>query len=155
MTTSVVPGFYHFFFTWFDPIVSFSGAITDFVNQDFVVNSLVPKALRNEESVNPNYKFIFQQAGGGMFAVAFLSGALLRATNDLKVWKYVQAAILIIDIAGLYSIWDALKSQDRLQLSTWRGEDWGCVGLTSFVTVLRVAFLVEAGFKKARMGKAD
>jgi hypothetical protein len=154
MTTSVVPGFYHFFFTWFDPIVAFSGAVTDFVSPDFVINSLVPKTLRNEEGCNPNYKFIFQQAGGGMIAVAFLSGALLRATNDLKVWKYVQAAILLIDIATLYSVWDALRLQSRLQVSTWRGEDWGCVGLTTFVTVLRVAFLAEAGFRK-RGVKAD
>ncbi|KAF2875989.1 hypothetical protein BDV95DRAFT_287720 [Massariosphaeria phaeospora] len=155
MTTSVVPGFYHFFFTWFDPIVSFAGAITDFVSPDFVVNSLVPATLRNEAGVNPNYRFIFQQAGGGMVAVAFLSGALLRATNELKIWKYVQTAILLIDFAMLYSAWDALKLQGRLSPAAWRGEDWGTVGLTTFVTVLRIAFLAEAGFTKARVGKAE
>jgi hypothetical protein len=153
MTTSVVPGLYHFFFTWFDPIVSFSGAVTDFVSQDFVITSLVPKVLQEKEGVNPNYKFIFQQAGGGMIAVAFLSGALLRATNDLKVWKHVQAAILLIDIAMLYSVWDAFRLQGRLQPASWRGEDWGAVGLTGFVTILRVAFLAEVGFKKTRVRK--
>jgi hypothetical protein len=155
MTTSLVPGFYRFFFTWFDPIVSFSGAVADFVSQDLVIDSLVSRTIRNEEGVNPNYRFIFQQAGGGMFAVSFLSGALLRATNDLKVWKYVEAAILLIDIAMLYSAWDAFRLQDRLLPTTWRGEDWGTVGLTVYVTVLRIAFLAEVGFRKARVGKAD
>jgi hypothetical protein len=155
MTTSVVPGFYHFFYKWFDPIVSFSGAVTDFVSQDFVLNSLVPRTLRNEEGVNQNYRIIFEQAGGGMFAVAFLWGALLCATIDLKVWKYVLAAILIIDIAALYSTRDALRLQDRLRLAVRCSQDWGTVELTVFVTVLRIAFLAEAGFEKARVGNGE
>jgi len=83
-----------------------------------------------------------------MLAVSYLSGVLLRATNDLKVWKHVQTAILLIDIAMLYSAWDALRLQGRLGFADWRGEDWGTVGLTMFVTVLRLAFLAEVGFKK-------
>ncbi|KAF2000630.1 hypothetical protein P154DRAFT_522247 [Amniculicola lignicola CBS 123094] len=123
----------------------------DFAARDFVVNSLVP----NEPPLNPHYAFIFQQAGGGMLAVSFLSGALLRATDDLKVWKYIQAAILIIDVATLYSAWDALRVQDRLRLAAMRGEDWGTVGLTVFVTVLRIVFLAGVGFKKARLDKIE
>ncbi|CAI6342081.1 unnamed protein product [Periconia digitata] len=146
MTAHVIPRFYRFFFTWLDPMIAFSGGLTDFVSPDFIVNSLVSKELRPELAVNPTYKFIFQQAGGAMFAAGFLSVALLRATNDLKIWKHVQAAILIMDFATLYSAWDTLRLQGRL-MAGWRGEDWGTVGVTAFVTLLRIAFLAEVGFR--------
>ncbi|PVH92360.1 hypothetical protein DM02DRAFT_619988 [Periconia macrospinosa] len=154
MTTNRVPGFYKIFFTSVDPIIALSAAITNFVSQDFLVNSLVPRTLRNEDDVNPQYKFIFQQAGGAMLACAVLSGGLLRATNDLKVWKYVQMAILLMDFAALYSFWDALRLQSRLW-TAWRSEDWGTVGLTLFITLTRIAFLAEMGFKKVRTGKLN
>ena len=155
MTTTILPPFYAFFFTYFDPLISLSGAITDFIAPNFVVNSLVPASHLHTPSLHLHYNFIFQQAGGSMLAVSFLSGVLLRSSTDLKVWKHVQTAILLIDLATLYSAWDALRLQDRLEFRTWRGEDWGTVGLTAFVTVLRVAFLAEVGFRRGRGKKAN
>ncbi|KAF1995555.1 hypothetical protein P154DRAFT_610740 [Amniculicola lignicola CBS 123094] len=151
MTTEVVPGVYRFFFTWFDPIVSFAGAYMDFAARDLVINSLVP----NAPPCNPHYAFIFQRAGGRMLSVSFLSGALLRATDDLKVWKYIQTAILIIDVSTLYSVWDALRVQGRLRFGATRSEDWGTVGITLFATVLRVAFLAGVGYKKRPLDKTE
>jgi hypothetical protein len=56
--------------------------------------------------------FIFQQAGGGMMGLALLSGGLLRVTDDLKVWRYIQAATLFVDVAFIYSAFDAFSVQD-------------------------------------------
>jgi hypothetical protein len=153
MTTSVVPGFYRFFFTWFDLIVAIHAAYNDFVDQEWVMSSLVPKELRSE-GVDRNYRFIFQQAGGGMLGIALLSGGLLRATNDLKIWRYIQAATLLVDFAFVYSAWDAFRVQDRLEPASWRGEDWGTVVIIALVTSLRVAFLAGVGFKKTHTDKA-
>jgi hypothetical protein len=143
MSSSVVPGVYRFFFTWFDPVVAFAGAYMDFFAPDTVMNSLIPNYLHD-----PHHMFVFQQMGGGMLSISFLSAVLLRYSTDLGVWKCLQASVLIVDIATLYSCWDALKGQGRLQLGALRGEDWGTIGLTTFVTVLRVAFLAGFGFKK-------
>ena len=85
-----------------------------------------------------------------MLYISFLSATLLRYTTDLAVWKLVQAGILIVDVVMLFSIWDAWKYQARLSPGQMRGEDWGSVATTAFVTVLRLLFLLEIGFKKTR-----
>jgi hypothetical protein len=56
--------------------------------------------------------FIFQQAGGGMMGLALLSGGLLRVTDDLKVWRYIQAATFFVDVAFICSAFDAFSVQD-------------------------------------------
>ena len=54
---------------------------------------------------DPRYRPVFQQLGGGLLSVALLSAAIPRvAPDDLKVWKALQAAILLLDIAMLWSV---------------------------------------------------
>ena len=83
-----------------------------------------------------------------MLGYLFLQVFLLRATNDLKVWKLFQTAVLLFDAVCLWSLWVTLEKQDRLSLSKWRSEDWGCVVITLGVAVVRSAFLAEVGFRK-------
>jgi hypothetical protein len=47
-----------------------------------------------------------------MMGLALLSGGLLRVTDDLKVWRYIQAATLFVDVAFIYSAFDAFSVQD-------------------------------------------
>jgi hypothetical protein len=150
MTTSMIPPFYRIFFTWVDPIIAASGVWLGFAAPDTMVNSLLPGGVHDHQ-----IKFIFQQHGGGMLNIALLSAGLLRASNDLKVWNWVQGSILAVDFVGLYSIWDALRSQSRLNFGALRSEDWGCIAITGFVTVLRILFLVGVGFNKVSTGKRD
>ena len=63
-----------------------------------------------------------------MLSISFLSGILLRYSTDLGVWECVQASIFIVDLATLYSVWDALRVQGRLRLGASRGGELGTVG---------------------------
>ncbi len=144
-STPAIPAFYRIFFTYIDPLVASWGAYMDFFTPDTVLNSFVPNSARN-----PAHDMLFQQLGGGLLNIAFLSAVLLRYTNDVKIWKIVQLGILIVDVVGLYSLWDGLGRQGRLDPRGWRGEDWGCVGITGFVTVLRMMFMAEVGFRSGR-----
>ena len=47
-----------------------------------------------------------------MMGLALLSGGLLRVTDDLKVWRYIQAATLFVDVAFICSAFDAFSVQD-------------------------------------------
>lgn len=129
--------------------VSFSngfwGASLDFFAPDTVLTSFVPNAVRN-----PRHDMLFQQLGGSLLNIAFIDAVLLRYTADLVVWKIVQRAVLLVDVTGLYSLWAALSQQGRLNPAVWRGEDWGCVGITGLVTVVRILFIVEVGFRSRR-----
>jgi Na+-driven multidrug efflux pump len=89
-----------------------------------------------------------------LMGLALLSRGLLRATGDLKVWRYIQATTLLVVVASIYSAFDAFSVQDRLQPALWCGEDWGMVLIIAFVTSWRVAFLAGIGFK-THADKAD
>lgn len=85
--------------------------------------------------------------------MAFLMIFLLRYTRDVKVWKLFEFGILITDITLFYSLWKALEAQGRLQLESLRWEEWGTVAITGFVTLVRVLFLLGAGFAKESIKK--
>jgi hypothetical protein len=53
-----------------------------------------------------------------MMGLALLSGGLLRVTDDLKVWRYIQAATLFVDVAFIYSAFDAFSVQDSRHIQT-------------------------------------
>lgn len=138
-----IPTFYRILFTWIDPIVAIWGAYLDFFEPDMVLNSFIPNSARN-----PDHDLLFQQLGGGMLNIAFVQAILLRYTNDIKIWKIIQAANLIVDIVMMYSLGAALMHQGRLSPADWRGEDWGCLGITGFATIVRIFFVAEVGFRK-------
>lgn len=77
---------------------------------------------------------------------------LLRASDDPKVWRVVQAATLGVDFGILATLWNALRMQGRSGVGEWTGGDWGNIGFTCLVAVIRVGFLAGVGGGK-REGK--
>lgn len=80
--------------------------------------------------------------------LAFIAVVLLRYTEDVKVWKTVEAAVLIWDFALLYSNYYALSRQGRLSIGALRLEDWGDIIITSQAMVVRTSFLLGVGLSK-------
>ena len=141
MSASAIPLFYRLAFAWFDPLVTLWAAYLVFTDPDTVIDSFAPNIQRN-----PDLDMFFQQTAGYTFALCFLQAVLLRVTAELRVWKVLQCAILIVDVAVLYSLHWGLSNQGRLGMMHWRGEDWGCILMTVIPTVYRLLFLAEVGF---------
>lgn len=78
----------------------------------------------------------------------YLHVILLRATTDARVWRAVQASILLVDIAMLGGFARAFNATGRLDLRLWRAEDWTNIGITGGVGLIRAAFLLGIGQKK-------
>lgn len=93
---------------------------------------------------------ILTQRGGGMLDFGIVSAALLRYTDDVNVWRIVQVACLVVDLAYYWSVWRVLGAQGRLSVATWRPEDWGSVGITAVAGMVRTAFLMGLGFENSR-----
>lgn len=110
---------------------------------DKVLDAYIPSTLSRRD---PAHFMLFQQLAANLLMVAFLSVVLLRYTADVKVWKILQASILLVDLALLYSQWDAIGKQGRLSLDGMRAEDWGCAAITGTVVLVRLLFLAEIGF---------
>lgn len=145
MPAASVPTFYRLAFTYFDPLVAFWASYMSFTDPDTIIAFFAPNTTRD-----PNLDMFFQQTGGYTLALCFLQTVLLRATADVRIWKILQCATLIIDVAMLYSLCWGLNNQGRLGLGSWKGEDWGCVLVTLVPTVYRAAFVAELGFRRGK-----
>ena len=80
-----------------------------------------------------------------MLNFGFISAVLLRYSTDMNVWKIVQVADFIVDLAYFWAVYGALDAQHRLSPSTWRAEDWGSFAITGTATLSRVLFLMGVG----------
>lgn len=104
---SRIPAFYRFYFRWSDPAICLWGAYMDFVTPAFVSNAFLPSS---QQPWNPMFNFTLQQLGGALLMLAVIDIMLLRYTEDVGVWKILQAAVLVYDLSLLYSIYGECSS---------------------------------------------
>ena len=138
--TKRIPALYRFYFKWSDPTVLFFSVYMYFVTPDEVINAFIPISMAPR---NPHHDFLTQQVGGALLMLAILTSTLLRYTEDVKIWKILEAAILVYDFALLYVSYYALSQQRRLSIGALRVEDWGkCISkkCSSTMTVLMWKF---------------
>ncbi|CAN9367452.1 unnamed protein product [Alternaria alternata] len=144
-TSPSIPAFYRIFFTYVDPIICAWGAIMDFFMPTTVLSSHIPSPTPDIGHV-----MILKQRGGGMLNFGIISA-------DMNVWRIVQLSCFVVDLAYYWAVWEVLAKQKRLDMGTWRAEDWGSIGITAFAGLVRLAFLarVEFGEAKNKEGKKN
>ncbi|KAM3471446.1 hypothetical protein MY5147_005812 [Beauveria neobassiana] len=147
-SASVVPGFYSFFFKNLDPLVALWGVYLSFVDPDAAVKASAPAS-----TYDPSQVFLFHQTSGLALAVAVVSAVLPRYTQDLGVWRILQFALILSDIAGLSGIYNSLANQGRLSPTAWTSDDKGLAGSYLVLTVVRALFLLGVGFEKPASAK--
>ncbi|KAF2832210.1 hypothetical protein CC86DRAFT_451805 [Ophiobolus disseminans] len=146
-TASAIPLFFRLFFTYVDPLICLWGAYMDFFLPRLVLSSHIPLP-----TPDIGHSMILKQRGGGMLNFGIISAVLLRYTYDVKIWNIVQVANLIVDLAYFWAVYEALSVQGRLDVGTWRKEDWGSVVITGTAGIVRMVFLAGVGFGKVRSG---
>lgn len=142
---NAIPAFYRFYFRWSDPAVCIWAAWMDNFTPNVVVNAFVPASIAPR---NPYFDFLLQQLGGALLMLAFIDIVLLRYTEDVNIWKILEAAVLIYDSSLLYSNYSSLSQQGRLSFGALRWEDWAGVAITAQAVVVRTAFLLGVGLSK-------
>jgi hypothetical protein len=140
-TSPSIPAFYRIFFTYVDPIICAWGASMDFFMPTTVLSSHIPSP-----TPDIGHAMILKQRGGGMLNFGIISAVLLRYTPDMNVWRIVQLSCFVVDLAYYWAVWEVLAKQGRLNVGTWRAEDWGSIGITVFAGLVRLAFLARVGF---------
>ncbi|KAL2812788.1 hypothetical protein BDW59DRAFT_155112 [Aspergillus cavernicola] len=137
-----IPLFYRLVLLWYEPIGSGFGCYMNLAAKDMYLNSFIPTSLAVRD---PTHNMIFNQLGAGYFFVATSQAILLRYTNDMNVWKILNGCLLGWDFILLYSLWDGLSAQGRLDPGTWRSEDLSAIVPTIFMTVVRAAIVAGIG----------
>lgn len=149
MSQQNIPNFYRVWFTWVDPLTLLPTVYALLTAPEFMMDSLIPADM---SSYNPDHAFFFHQLAALYTFIGIMLAVVLRATSDLRVWRIIIGAVLLVDIALLTSLYMSLEQQGRLELAAWRRQDWGNLLFTGWVTILRSLFLVGVGFGAERKG---
>lgn len=104
---------------------------------------------------HPSVKTIAYQLGNLYLLLLFVGIGVLCSTSEAKVVRNYMAALALADVGHMYCTylgigWDAL-----IAVNGWNDLTWGNIGITGFLFVNRVAYLLGA-FGKAgtyRFGK--
>ncbi|KAF4997426.1 hypothetical protein FDECE_12077 [Fusarium decemcellulare] len=142
--------FYRVWFTCVDPLTLVPTVYALIFTPEFMLEGLIPLTM---SAYNPDQSFLFHQLAALYAFVAIMFAVVLRATPDIKVWRIIIGAVLLIDIAILASMYVSLEHQGRLELATWRWQDWGNLVFTGGVAIIRSLFLAGVGVGDQGKGK--
>lgn len=150
MATPQIHTFYHIWFKWLDPLVLAATVYAMILNPQIMLDAWAPPPL---SAYNPDHGFLLHQLAALFVFVGLILGGVLRISNDIKVWRFIIASVLLVDIAMLASAYATLKQQDRLSFEAMRSEDWSNVLFTGLVTVIRILFLAGVGVEHKERSK--
>ncbi|KIW86007.1 hypothetical protein Z517_01401 [Fonsecaea pedrosoi CBS 271.37] len=143
---STIPPLYRVFFSTIDPLIALSGALT----QLFAPSTIL--RLYNASSATippaPETTVLLDSGAGYLLSTLFLQVAMLRARPaDVLVWRCLQGAILVQDVAIIGAVARSLDVQRRLEWGLVTGQEWANLAILAGVGALRVAFLLGVGMR--------
>jgi hypothetical protein len=135
--------FYLLWFTYFDPIVIFLTIISCIASPSASLEMVVPSTISPYDPMQAPLIWHMAPLFGFM---GIMFGVLLRASQDPKVWRIVQAATLAVDISLIVIMLGALEMQGRMRVfGEWRGIERFNLGFTVAIALGRIAFLMGIG----------
>jgi hypothetical protein len=145
---SPIPSVWRIWFATLDPIIAFSGVAGNILVPQVTLKAYDPNATIPPALVT---KIMLDMTTGFLAGTMFLQIVLLRLRpKDVAVWKCLQASISFADVAIIYSVLMGLDAQGRLDPEKWRVEEIGTLGLTGFVLLTRVLFILGIGLSSSR-----
>ncbi|MCJ1226293.1 hypothetical protein MMC12_002943 [Toensbergia leucococca] len=141
-----VPKVYTIVFKTLEPLMASLSAIylTQFDPLLYLQLTHSPSAPVSTEDIPLGMNILQQQLGNMMIFLAFIEAAVLRATDDLQVWRVVVAALVLADLGHLYSM-HGLGTEIYWNFLGWGPMEWGNIGSIYAALMLRVAFLCGLG----------
>ncbi|KIW33772.1 uncharacterized protein PV07_00596 [Cladophialophora immunda] len=145
MSSSTIPAFYRVFFSTVDPLIALSGALTQLLAPRTLLtlyngsSATLPPAIETTA--------LLDSGAGYLLSTMLLQLVLLRLRPaDRAVWRCLEAAILVQDVAVVAAVARALDAQHRL---AWplllRPGEWANLAILAGVGALRAAFLLGVG----------
>ncbi|RMZ05059.1 hypothetical protein D0862_05094 [Hortaea werneckii] len=114
-------------------------------------NAFVIPPLTFAQGVSTREHITLLQLANLYLVFAINEALVLRATNDLKVWRIFLVGLLIADFGHLWSV-HALGWPIYYQFWTWNSIHWGNLGFVYVGASMRMAFLSGLGLASSRSG---
>lgn len=140
---SLIPSFYKTFFLYLDPLICASGILTTLLLPKTFLNSFF-----SHPTITPETTLLLQINAGFFASTLLLQLVLLRLQpTDLRVWKTLQAAILVQDLAVIAAFFWVAGKEGRAGVGMWRVAEWGNLVILGVVGGIRGAFLLGIGLE--------
>lgn len=158
---TAIPLPYRLFFLYLEPLSTLVGAYYAWF-QPHTYLSLTHAASAPSPTVNPSVFSFFTSTSSALvpigthvvlrqlanlyFAFTLNEALVLRATDDLRVWRTLLFGLLVADFGHLYSC--ALLGWDYFyDVANWNSIAWGNIGFVYAGATLRTCFLLGVGLE--------
>ncbi|KPI43964.1 uncharacterized protein AB675_6256 [Cyphellophora attinorum] len=149
-----IPAYYKIFFLWIEPVVTLFGAVAAaFFGHDYLVMTHAETTPSKILGLPIATNIALRQLANLYLAFALNEFFVLRATNDLKVWKSVLAILLVADFGHLLAN-SQLGLGQYYDVMSWNAMQYGSFLFVYIGAAMRSCFLAGVGFgtKKGRRG---
>ena len=148
MATSTTPLVYQLFFLWIEPFFTILGTVCAFFTPGMYIEmtgASLPQSLAAKAEIAP-WSTCHDPRGPAparnMYLIFAINEAfVLRATNDLRVWRVLLIGLLIADFGHLFSLWP-LGYTIYYNIPNWNamglGQYWICVCWSFYQDMLLV-----------------
>lgn len=152
--TAPIPLPYTVFFLWVEPLATLLGALCAFFWPQSYLNLTHPATALAKHLPMPTATWVaLRQLGNLYLAFAMTEAAVLRATNDLRVWRALLVILLIADFGHLFSCLP-LGLKVYYEVNKWSAIDWGNIAFVYCGATMRICFLTAVGMGGPRKAKA-
>ena len=145
--SSAIPLLYRLFFLYIEPVATAVGAYYAALDQKAYMHLTLPSVAGSVigTTVSTRESIVLYQLANLYFVFALNEALVLRATNDLKVWKVFLLGLLIADFGHLFSVHE-VGLEVYWRFWEWNSRMWGNLGFVYVGATMRACFLSGIGF---------
>lgn len=139
---------YRVFLLYIEPLSTIVGAFfAHFLPRTYLDLTHSPSAPPIGAPLPISTTVVLTQLANLYLLFAINEALVLRATNNLTVWRTLLFGLLIADFGHLYSVRE-LGYHLYWQFWAWNAMDWGNIGFVYLGATTRIAFLCGVGVRK-------
>ncbi|KAJ3497357.1 hypothetical protein NLG97_g1968 [Lecanicillium saksenae] len=143
--TATVPFVIRFILTVFEPLSALNGAWMCLHNP----GSYLTIMTRNAFPFTKSETFMYTTVAGSWIYFAFIEAVVMRLFDDLRLWRYLCAGILINDAIYCHAIAQAVGGWAVwLDVASWTKDDHMVFWATWPLIIIRVMVVLGVGLKK-------
>lgn len=148
---STIPWLYRLFFLSIEPVATAVGAYYAALDQRAYMHLTLPSVSGSllGTTVSTRESIVLYQLANLYFVFALNEALVLRATNDVRVWKVFLFGLLLADFGHLASV-APLGLDVYYRFWEWNSMYWGNLGFVYAGATMRSCFLLGVGFAGQR-----
>ncbi|KAI9736667.1 MAG: hypothetical protein M1834_000871 [Cirrosporium novae-zelandiae] len=148
---TAIPLWYRLFFLYIEPVATFLGAYYAFFLPQEYIHLTHAASAPDEVQLPLGVEIVLAQLANMYFAFVLNEALVLRATDDIRVWKTLLFGLLVADFGHLYSV-KPLGAEIYVNVMKWNSIDWGNIAFVYCGAMTRIAFLFGLGFARSPKG---